>query len=70
MLGIDKLKVENEKHLTLSLNIDEDNILEMSSRKGINFVRILFLTIGQKSDQVCKSCDNFIFRNECVNQCP
>ena len=42
----------------------------MSSKKGFSYIRILFLTIGQKSDKICESCNNFIFGNKCVNVCP
>ena len=30
----------------------------------------MYLTIGQKTNNVCNKCNNFIFQEQCVDVCP
>ena len=67
-MGIDQISLTNR--FDLFINIDADYILEIQSRNVIPAVRVPYLTIGEKSNVVCSECDNFIFRDSCLDVCP
>lgn len=70
MLGFDRIKINKENSLNLHVDIDQDYILETESKTGINYIRVGYLTIGQKANLVCEECGNFIFQNKCIDSCP
>ncbi len=70
MLGFDKIKINKEKSFNLNVDIDQDYILSSQSTTGIDYIRIVYLTIGQKSNVVCEDCNNFIFQTSCIDSCP
>jgi hypothetical protein len=70
LLGFDKITLLSNNRLNLNINIDLDYILEIESKTGVEFIRIVYLTIGQKTSKVCEECGNFIFREMCIDNCP
>lgn len=67
-MGIDQISLTNS--FDLVINIDPDYILEIQSRNIVPAVRVAYLTIGEKTYVVCSECDNFIFRDSCLDICP
>lgn len=68
MMGIDKISLKDS--FQLYINIDDDYILETWSNSGIPSLRVVYLTIGEKSNKVCSRCNNFIYRDSCLDSCP
>lgn len=68
MMGIDKISLKDS--FQLYINIDDDYILETWSNSGIPGLRVVYLTIGEKSNKVCNQCNNFIYRDSCLDSCP
>ncbi len=48
MLGYSMISLQSSRILTLSMSIDTDYILSIGSLKGIDYIYISYLTIGQK----------------------
>lgn len=59
MLGFDVISVQSSRTLYLNMNIDSDNILEISSVKGIDYIRGVYLTVGQRMRDVCSQCQSY-----------
>lgn len=75
LLGFQSIRVANQNEIHLDINIDDDTILGVSgdSTHPLANARVVYLTIGQKSNLVCASCPNlFIYQKSqnCITNCP
>ena len=70
LLGFDRIKLEKNRKFHLHIEIDSDFIFSARSDSEIEFIRLIYLTIGQKTDNICNECNNFIFNENCIDQCP
>lgn len=71
MLGFDMINLIKERSMIIRMNFDKDNILEISTDKKIDHIRVVYLTIGVYSTFNCSFCGKgYFYDGKCYQKCP